>query len=61
MKAYVNKDICIGCGLCNSIAHNIFILDKDGLAEINTCINSENEIAIQEASSSCPVEAIIIE
>ena len=33
MKAYVDKDACIGCGLCVDICPEVFSLDDDGLAE----------------------------
>ena len=61
MTVYINKDLCIGCGLCASIAPNLFSIGKDGLAElINKDIKHELDEATHEATSSCPVEAILI-
>ena len=34
MKAKVNKDVCIGCGACTSIAPDVFEIGDDGLAEV---------------------------
>lgn len=62
MKAYVNKDTCIGCGLCASICPEVFSLnDDDGKAE---AIDEEIEESLKddaiEARDNCPVEAIDI-
>ena len=32
MKAHVDKDTCIGCGLCPSICEAVFVLEDDGKA-----------------------------
>ena len=32
MKANVDKDTCIGCGLCPTIAPEVFDMDDDGKA-----------------------------
>jgi ferredoxin len=62
MKACVNKDSCIGCGLCESISPKVFFMDDDDKAkavegEVEASLISEAE----EAASSCPVGAIHIE
>lgn len=61
MKAVVDKDLCIGCGLCPSICPEIFSMDDDGLAIAKDTEIPEDIIdSAQEARSSCPVEAISI-
>ena len=40
MKAYVDKDTCIGCGLCPEICPEIFKMEDDGKA-----VASKNEVA----------------
>lgn len=62
MKAKVNKDICIGCGACTSIAEEVFEMDDDGLA---VCVKNEvpedkKEDTI-DAMESCPVGAISVD
>ena len=52
MKATVNED-CIGCGLCESVAPEVFEIGDDGLAHA-----IEEEDAAQEACDGCPVTAI---
>ena len=62
MKGFVDKDACIGCGLCPEICPEIFEMDDDGKAKA-----SENEIAdkliesAKEAEEQCPTSAIIVE
>lgn len=61
-KAHVKKDACIGCGLCTSIASEVFGFGDDGLAENvlgdNTELPEEVVESVQEAADSCPVNAI---
>lgn len=61
MKAEVDKDTCIGCGLCPSICEAVFELEDDGkaVAKVNP-VPPENEDEAKDAESSCPVNAISI-
>ena len=62
MKAFVDKDACIGCGLCTSICDEVFSMGDDGKAEaINKEIEGVNAEATEEACNSCPVGAISVE
>ncbi len=55
-KPKVNKDLCIGCGLCESIYPKVFKLGENFKSEvIGEC---EDEQKCQEAIDSCPVSAI---
>lgn len=62
MKAFVDKDTCIGCGLCEGICPKVFKMNADGKADA-----SEDEILeilienAKEAAEQCPVGAIIVE
>jgi ferredoxin len=62
MKGFVDKDTCIGCGLCTSVCPDVFVMDDEGKAE-----GSKNEIlktlvdSAQEAAAQCPVNAITVE
>lgn len=61
MKATVDKDTCIGCGLCPSICPEVFDMDDDGKA-IAKCpeVPAGKEDEAKDAESSCPVSAIIV-
>jgi hypothetical protein len=59
MKAWVDKEGCIACGLCTSICPEVFRFGDDGLAEayVDT-VPAESEDSAQEAADSCPVSVI---
>ncbi|NLP43265.1 MAG: ferredoxin [Peptococcaceae bacterium] len=62
MIAHVEKDVCIGCGVCPTICPEIFIMDVDGLAIAQQeQVPEELEESAQEAAESCPTEAIILD
>lgn len=59
MKVKVNKEKCIGCGMCTGINEDVFKFDDDGLAKANNeNINDENKETVEDAVNSCPVGAI---
>ena len=57
MKNSIDKNLCIGCGTCVSIAPGSFKLEDDGKAEVIEPIG-DDQAKIQEAIDSCPVSAI---
>ena len=58
----VNKEKCIGCGLCVSLCPDIFELKDDGKSQIKKGADfKKNEKCINEAKESCPVGAIVEE
>ena len=62
MKASVDKDTCIGCGLCPSTCPEVFSLEDDGLAVAIEGEIPENVQGDAEAArDGCPVSAIDIE
>ncbi|MDT8717282.1 ferredoxin [Clostridium sp. 19966] len=61
MKAEVDKDTCIGCGLCPSVCPSVFDMGDDGKAEsVVDTVPSDDEDSAKEAESSCPVNAISV-
>lgn len=61
MKAYVDKDTCIGCELCTQICPDVFSMDDDGKSvAINDDISENLQDDAVEARDSCPVSAIDI-
>ena len=59
MKAYVDKDTCISCGLCPSICPEVFEMEDDGKAGVIVDEVPEDSVeSAKEAEDSCPTEAI---
>lgn len=59
MKVKVNKEKCLGCGMCVGINSDVFNFDDDGLAKAeNEKITDENKEEVEDAVNSCPVDAI---
>lgn len=56
-KVKIDKEKCLGCGLCVSIAKKAFKLSDEGKAEV-LAVTKEDEAKVQEAIDSCPVGAI---
>lgn len=61
MKAHVDQDGCIGCGLCADTSPEVFGMNDDGLAEVIGEITPDNQAATEEARDTCPVSVITIE
>ena len=56
----VDKEKCIGAGICTAIATKTFEMDNEGKALILRGIDEENKDAILDSAKACPVAAIII-
>lgn len=62
MKGRVDKDLCIGCGLCPSICPEIFEMDDDDKAVAKDIEIPEDIVeSAKDAESQCPVDAITVE
>lgn len=62
MHAEVDKDTCIGCGLCPTLCEEVFEMDDDGKAVAKEEPSSDDIIAkAKDAEVSCPVNAITVE
>ena len=58
MRAYVDQDLCIGCGLCVSTCPEVFEMNADDKAQAVADTSDENRGTVQEAIDGCPVSAI---
>lgn len=62
MEAIIERNGCLGCGLCSEACPAVFRMDDEGLAEVyKKPIPPEDEKAALNASDSCPVSVITIE
>jgi ferredoxin len=62
MKAIVDPDRCLGCGICEGIAPEVFELGDEGIAVVKVDVIPANlESAAKEAKEECPEEAISLE
>lgn len=62
MKAKVDRDACISCGLCESVCPEVFKLDDEGISTvIQDPVAKENEECAREAEADCPTDAIHVE
>lgn len=62
MKVRVDKDVCIGCGLCETECPKVFRMTDAGVAEeIHEKVPEGLEKDVESARDQCPVEAILTE
>lgn len=62
MKAVIDRDGCISCGLCAETCPEVFRMADDGLAEVYVDeIPEEEEDSAAEAAEDCPVNVISVE
>ncbi len=54
MRACVDQDLCIGCGLCAGLCE-AFQMNAEGKAEF---VSEADDAAVTEAIESCPLGAI---
>ena len=62
MKARVDPDLCIGCGICPDVAPEVFEMGTDDKAHVKLDpIPAEQEAVCRDARDQCPQAAIEIE
>lgn len=61
MKAFVDQDTCISCGMCVSTCSEVFEFNGDGKAESQVdVVPPELEEDARQAANGCPVDAISV-
>lgn len=61
MKATVDQDACVGCGLCPDVCPAVFEMQGDTAVAKTNPVPPGEEDACREAADGCPVDAIAIE
>jgi ferredoxin len=57
MKIKVNQEMCIGCGMCQSMCPAVFKLNAEGKSEV---ISDKDLDCAIVAAKACPVNAISV-
>jgi len=55
MTIKIDKNKCIGCGMCVAVCSEVFEIDDEGKAKVKA---QKNILCIKEAIDNCPMKAI---
>jgi ferredoxin len=62
MRAFVDRDSCIGCEACVGICPEVFSMDDEGISvAIDGELAADLLESAEEAMECCPVSAITVE
>lgn len=62
MKATLDREGCISCGLCPALCPDVFRMGDDGIAEVwREDVPEGAEDQAIEAQENCPVSVITVE
>lgn len=60
MKAKVDAEICIGCGLCVTTCPEVYKMEDDKAIVYVSVVPKEAEECCQKGADECPVTAIVV-
>lgn len=59
MRVTVDRDRCVGNGVCEAMAPELFVVDDNGEVELQFAeIPPEQQQLVLDAVSSCPAQAL---
>ena len=60
MKAVVDQEACVGCGICADTCPEVYEMDESVAKVIAETVPENSAESCREAASACPVEAITV-
>ena len=60
MKAVVDQEACVGCGICADTCPEVYEMDESVAKVIAETVPENCAESCREAASACPVEAITV-
>ena len=60
MTAIVDKQTCVGCGICADTCPEVFEMRDSVAVVIADVVAKAAEVTCKDAASNCPVQAITI-
>ena len=62
MQAHVDKQKCLGCGICIDVCPDVFETGDDGLADVRVeVVPPTAESSCRDAAEQCPEQAIHVQ
>lgn len=61
MKAIVDQESCIGCGVCAQVSPGIYEMQGDKAVSISEEISEDKVDSAKEGAEQCPVDAISVQ
>ena len=60
MKAVVDQETCIGCGVCAQVAPEVYEMQGDKAVAVSEELAEDKVSSAQEGADQCPVNAISV-
>jgi ferredoxin len=61
LNVRIDRDACIGCGLCEETCPDVFEVGDDGISTVIATDTAGREECIIAAAEDCPQDAIILD
>jgi ferredoxin len=61
MKVTIDLDRCIGCGTCEELCPDVFVVGDDGFAHVLVADSAAWADDVVAAAESCPQDAIVVD
>lgn len=61
MKAAVDAELCVGCGLCADVCPELFVMEEDKAKIKVNPVPEASQDCCKKAKEDCPVSAISTE